>query len=179
MAKPTTSYAVGGQVAARRPGNEPVTPARRNVRGRAKAVRSSTTTAHLSGGAVSRLGSLFDVEAWRACAKRPSPAPCANSPCPSQKRAGRARRFVGRSTTDRAPRSGFSRSGQLVKPGSTRRSSTEVNHRGRAWVGGWDVGAGLAANGGSLSPTRHGSDRGSRGSRLEVIFKPWMRERLG
>ena len=59
MAKPTTSYAVGGQVAARRPGNEPVTPARAEVRGRAQAVRSSTTTAHLSGGAVVRVGSLF------------------------------------------------------------------------------------------------------------------------
>ena len=47
MAKPTTSYAVGGQVTARRPGNEPVTPARREVRGRAQAVRSSTTTAYL------------------------------------------------------------------------------------------------------------------------------------
>ena len=153
MAKPTTSYAVGGQVAARRPGNEPVTPARRNVRGRAQAVRSSTTTAHLSGGAVARVGSLFAATGARACAPSQSPSPCANSPSPSPKRAAGTQRFAAGSTTDRAPRPRFSRSGQLVKPGSTRRSSTEVNHRGRAWVGGWDVGAGLAAAGCSLTHT--------------------------
>ena len=153
MAKPTTSYAVGGQVAARRPGNEPVTPARRDVRGRAHAVRNSTTTAHLSGGAVARVGSLFAVSGPRACAASQSLSPCASSPSPPQKIAVDTRRFVVGSTTDWASRAGFSRSGQLVKPGSTRRSSTEVNHRGRAWVGGWDVGAGLAAAGCSLSHT--------------------------
>ena len=82
-ARRTTCYAIGGQVAARRPGNEPRTPTRQEVRGRAQAVRNSQTFGRLLGQAVERCGSHGSATAPRGCAPSQSPAPCANSPCPS------------------------------------------------------------------------------------------------
>ena len=79
MAKPTTSYAVGGQVAARRPGNERLMPTRQEVRGRAQAVRNSQTFGRLLGQAVARCGAARSVA--EACSSEHSRCPSRSIDC--------------------------------------------------------------------------------------------------
>ena len=133
-------------------------PSRPAERGWSRDMRSPTKSARLQVKPVSRRESFLSAKAWRGCAESQSPTACAKSPYPTNLRAAGCQGFVAGSTTHRAPSPGFSRFGQLAKLGSTSHPSTRTSHRGRGWMGGWDMGAVSAAENRSLYLTRDGSD---------------------